>query len=142
MGQTHGGKTTKRSIITEAHGWPVCCLLFSGNYSDFKTALPTIERLSIRPQKLSADRGYDAQWFRNTLRLWHIQSAIPRKNSASGKKRRKLTESAQAIFKNRWKVERAFAWLDGFRRLVTRWEYCLEMYQAFLSVAIICILLR
>lgn len=142
MGQTHGGKTTKRSVITEAHGWPVCCLLFSGNCSDFKTALPTVERLSVRPRKLSADRGYDAQWLRNALRQWHIQSAIPRKNSANGRKRRKLTESAQALFKNRWKVERGFSWLDGFRRLVIRWEYYPEMYQAFLSVAIICILLR
>lgn len=142
MGQTHGGKTTKRSVITEAHGWPVCCLLFSGNSSDFKTALPTVERLSKRPQKLSADRGYDAQWLQNELRQWHIQSAIPRKNAANGRKRRKLTESAKVVFKNRWKVERGFAWLDGFRRLVTRWEYYPEMYHAFLSVAIICILLR
>ena len=142
MGQTHGGKTTKRSIVTEAHGWPVFSLLFAGNYSDFKTALPTIGRLFVRPEKLSADRGYDAQWLRNRLRQWHIQSAIPRKNSPSGQKRRKLTTAARTIFKNRWKVERGFAWLDGFRRLVTRWEYYPEIYHAFLSVAIICILLR
>lgn len=142
MGQTHGGKTTKRSVITEAHGWPVCGLLFVGNCSDFKTALPTIESLSTRPEKLAADRGYDAQWLRNILRCWHIQSAIPRKNSPNGQKRRKLTTSAKTVFKNRWKVERGFAWLDGFRRLVTRWEYYPEIYHAFLSVAIICILLR
>ncbi|WP_333782278.1 transposase, partial [Vampirovibrio chlorellavorus] len=76
------------------------------------------------------------------LRQGHIQSAIPRKKAPSGKKRRKLTESAKAIFKSRWKVERGFAWLDGFRRLVTRWEFYPEIYQAFTSVAIICILLR
>ena len=142
MGQTHGGKTTKRSVITETHGWPVFCLLFAGNCSDFKTALPTVERLSILPQKLSADRGYDAQWLRNALRKRHIQSAIPRKNSTNGRKRKRLTESAKAIFKNRWKVERGFAWLDGFRRLVTRWEFYPQMHHAFISVAIICILLR
>jgi len=116
--------------------------LFAGNCSDFKTALPIIESLSTRPEKLSADRGYDAQWLRDTLRQWHIQSAIPRKNSSNGQARRKLTTAAKTIFKNRWKVERAFAWLDGFRRLVTRWEYYPEIYQAFLSLAIICILLR
>jgi len=142
VGQTHGGKTTKRSLITEAHGWPVCTLLFAGSCSDFKTALPTIESLSTRPEKLSADRGYDAQWFRDTLRQWHIQSAIPRKNSSKGQARRKLSTAAKIILKNRWKVERAFAWLDGFRRLVTRWEYYPEIYHAFLLVAIICILLR
>ena len=142
MGRTHGGKTTKRSVMTEGHGWPVGALLFTGNCSDFKTALPTIESLSVRPEKLSADRGYDAQWLRSVLRRWHIQSAIPRKNSPNGQKRRKLTTPAKTVFKNRWKVERGFAWLDGFRRLVTRWEYYPEIYHAFLSVAIICILLR
>jgi transposase len=104
--------------------------------------LPTVAGLSVRPQKLSADRGYDAQWLRNALRQWHIQSAIPRKNSANGRKRRRLTESAKVIFKNRWKVERGFAWLDGFRRLVTRWEFYPQIHHAFISVAIISILLR
>ena len=142
MGRTHGGKTTKRSVITEAHGWPMCTLLFSGNCSDFKTALQTIKQLPAHPKTLTADRGYDAQWLRNTLRQWHIQTAIPRKNSPNGQKRRKLTLPAKDIFKNRWKVERGFAWLDSFRRLVTRWEFYPEIYHAFLSVAIICILLR
>ena len=142
MGQTHGGKTTKRSLMTGRRGWPIEVLVFAGNDSDFKTALPSIDSLPVRPGQLSADRGYDAQWVRNALRQRHIQSAIPRKNSPNGQKRRKLTESAQAIFNNRWQVERGFAWLDGFRRLVTRWEYYPEIYHAFLSVAIICILLR
>jgi transposase len=128
--------------VVEKHGWPVLGRLFAGNRSDFYLALPTVDCLPKHPRALAADKGFDAQWLRGALRKRHIQSAIPRRKTSSGKKRRSLSQSANAVSQNRWKVERGFAWLDGFRRLVTRWERYPSVYEAFLSVAIICILLR
>jgi transposase len=29
-------------------------------------------------------------------------------------------------YRRRWKVERLFAWMQNYRRLVTRWEYHIE----------------
>src|SRR5215475_3632041 len=44
-------------------------------------------------------------------------------------------------YKRRWKVERTFAWLGNFRRLVVRWERSLKMYRAFFHVACLVITL-
>ena len=39
-------------------------------------------------------------------------------------------------YRRRWRVERLFAWLHHFRRLVIRWEYHVENFLAcFVSVA-------
>jgi transposase len=39
-------------------------------------------------------------------------------------------------------VERTFAWLGNFRRLVVRYERRLDMYKAFFHVACLIITLR
>jgi len=45
-------------------------------------------------------------------------------------------------YKRRWKVERLFAWLQNFRRLVVRYEYYLENFLAMVQLGCIVILLR
>ncbi len=45
-------------------------------------------------------------------------------------------------YRRRWKVERLFAWLQNYRRLVTRYEYHAENFLAFVRLACIMILLR
>lgn len=45
-------------------------------------------------------------------------------------------------YRRRWIVERTFAWLGNFRRLVVRWDHGLTMYQAFFHVALMMIALR
>jgi len=45
-------------------------------------------------------------------------------------------------YKRRWLVERLFAWLQNYRRLVTRWERHAENFLGFLHLGCICILLR
>jgi transposase len=41
-----------------------------------------------------------------------------------------------------WKVERLFAWMHNFRRLVTRWEYYIENFLGFAQLGCMLILLR
>jgi len=38
-------------------------------------------------------------------------------------------------YRRRWKVERLFAWMHNFRRLVTRWEYHIENFLGFVHLA-------
>jgi len=45
-------------------------------------------------------------------------------------------------YRRRWKVERFFAWLHNFRRVVTRWEYHAENFLAMLHLACMVILMR
>jgi len=45
-------------------------------------------------------------------------------------------------FRRRWKVERFFAWLHNYRRLVTRWEYHANNFLAMIQLACALILLK
>jgi transposase len=44
--------------------------------------------------------------------------------------------------KKRWKIERLFAWLHNFRRLVVRYERRVQNYLGFAKLGCIVILLR
>jgi transposase len=45
-------------------------------------------------------------------------------------------------YKRRWKVERLFAWLHNFRRLVIRYEYYPENFLGFVHLGCTLILMR
>ena len=45
-------------------------------------------------------------------------------------------------YKRRWKIERLFAWLQNFRRLVVRYEHHAENFLAMVQLGCIIILLR
>ncbi len=45
-------------------------------------------------------------------------------------------------YERRWIIERSFAWLLSFRRVVVRWERRLDLYRAFCLLALILICLR
>jgi transposase len=45
-------------------------------------------------------------------------------------------------YRRRWKIERLFAWLHNFRRVVTRWEYHAANFLGMVQLACVVILLR
>jgi transposase len=55
---------------------------------------------------------------------------------APNRRRRSKTQDGRKLrrYKRRWKVERLFAWMHNFRRLVTRWEYHIENFLGFLTL--------
>ena len=57
---------------------------------------------------------------------------------------RRKTQDGRPLrrYRRRWKIERLFAWLHNFRRLVTRYEYHAENFLAFVQLGCIMILLR
>ena len=96
--------------------------------------------LEDAPDRLIGDKAYDS----NALdrRLWlerGIELIAPHLSS-----RRQKTQDGRPLrrYKRRWKVERLFAWLQNYRRLVTRWERHAENFLGFLRLGCICILLR
>jgi transposase len=89
-----------------------------------------------RPDRLLADRGYDADRIRDQLRERGISPRIPRKRKpGTGRVR---DEQAR----HRWPIERTNAWLHNHRRLTTRWERRPEPYLAFAQLAVALILCR
>jgi len=57
---------------------------------------------------------------------------------------RKTTQDGRGLrrYRRRWKIERSFAWLHNFRRVVTRWEYYPENFLGMVRLAYAVILLR
>jgi transposase len=53
---------------------------------------------------------------------------------------RRETEHGSGLGRQRWVVERTFAWLHNFRRLRTRYERRAELHLAFLQLgcAVVC----
>jgi len=77
--------------------------------------------LSSFPQAgaLLADRGYDADWFRNGLIDMGISSCIP---SRAGRKVQ-VPHDAE-LYRQRHKIENMFARLKDWRRIATRYDRC------------------
>ena len=135
-----GKPGTKRHLITDRQGIPLAALLTGANRHDSLVfdalidAVPPIKRPSgqrrKRPTKLHADKGYDYPRCRQALTRRHIKSRIARKG----------VESRDRLGRHRWVVERTLAWLNRYRRLTIRYEWRVDIHQAFLSLgcALIC----
>ena len=97
-------------------------------------------RPKSRPQRLIADRAYDSDPLRQRLQRRGIQLICPHRQN----RRKAPTQDGRALrrYRRRWKIERTFAWLGNFRRLVVRYERHLSMYNAFFRVACLIIALR
>jgi transposase len=78
-----------------------------------------------RPKRLTADRGYDHDKYRHELRRRGITSEIARRQ----------TEHDSGLGRYRWVVERTFAWLHQFKRLLVRYDKRADMHEAFLALA-------
>jgi transposase len=94
-----------------------------------------------KPQRLLVgDRAYDSDPLDEALEEQAIEMI-----AAHSKNRRKTkTQDGRKLrrYKRRWKIERLFAWLSNFRRLVVRYEYKAENFLGMVQLGCIVILLR
>jgi transposase len=101
---------------------------------------PSLHEPCPVPQRLVADKAYDSDPLRQRLRAWGIELVCPHRKGRT--KPRSQDGRPLRRYRRRWKVERTFAWLGNFRRLVVRYERKLKMYQAFFHLACVLITLR
>ena len=78
-----------------------------------------------RPERVSADRGYDHDKYRRQQRRLGIKPEIARRQTGHG----------SGLGRVRWVVERTFAWLHHFKRLLVRYDRRHEIHEAFLAIA-------
>jgi transposase len=92
------------------------------------------------PARLIGDRAYDSDPLDRELKdKYDIALIAPHRTD-----RKHKTQDGRPLrrYKKRWRVERLFAWLQWFRRLVTRYEYHIENFLGMLHVACLMLLLR
>ena len=94
------------------------------------------------PKRLIGDKAYDSNPLDAKLKAERdIELIAPNRRHAHSKAP-KQDGRALRRYRRRWKIERLFAWLGNFRRLVVRWERHVENFLGFLRLACAIILLR
>src|SRR5512138_1894773 len=85
-----------------------------------------------KPSRLIGDRAYDSDPLDERLHKRGIQLIAPHKSN----RKKPATQDGRPLrrYVRRWKIERLFAWLFNFRRLVVRYEYHAENFQGLLQL--------
>lgn len=91
------------------------------------------------PERLIGDKAYDSDKLDKSL-MQNFGTEMIAPNRA----KRSRTQDGRPLrrYVRRWKVERLFAWLFNFRRLVVRYEFHAENFLGFLQLGAAVILLR
>jgi transposase len=93
-----------------------------------------------RPLRLIGDKGYDSDPLRKRLKELKIDLIVPHRKN---RKKPKLQDGRKLRrYRRRWIVERTFAWLGNYRRLLVRHEREIGMYRAFFHLACLIIVLN
>ena len=137
------GKGVTLHSYVEGEGYPmaITCTPANGDEREQVDSLMKLVRVFGKRRKpksgtdkIQMDKGYDSQKLRNELHRKSIQPIIPRRNRDSCKQRRGR-KPPKLI--DRWKVERAFAWLQKkFRRICVKWERRAVYWNGFVQLAI------
>jgi len=141
VGKTKRGKGTKIMGIVDGHGLPIALRTESASPAEVKLVEPTLEERFVPevPERLIGDKAYDSDTLDTSLMQNYGTEMI-----APNRAKRRQTQDGRLLrrYVRRWKVERLFAWLFNFRRLVVRYEYHAENFQGFLHLGAAIILLR
>ena len=127
-------KGSKHHLLVDATGIPLAWTLTGDNRHDITQLIPLVDRVPPvpgkagrprqRPERVSADRGYDYDTYRRQLRKRGLRPEIAPKQ----------TEHGSGLGRYRWVVERTFAWLHQFKRLLVRYDRRAEIHEAFLAI--------
>lgn len=134
-------------VVVDGHGLPIGLHVDSAQPHEVTLAEPTLGTIRVpqkrgrpktRPKELVADKAYDSAEFRRRLRRRGIKPTIP----TFERRKRKKPKRGRPIrvgtsYRQRWKVERCFGWMDNCRRLVVRYDRHLHIYRAFCLLAFI-----
>jgi transposase len=129
-----GRSGSKHHLLVDEGGLPLAWSLTGGNRNDVTQLIPLLERVPAvaglpgrprrRPEQVLADRGYDHDKYRKLVRELGITPVIARRKTANG----------SGLGRYRWVVERTFAWLHHFKRLLVRFDRRAEIHEAFLAL--------
>jgi transposase len=127
--------------IVDADGTPIAFTVNSASPAENTLVHEVLEVTpeARRPERLIADKAYDDDKLDR-----HLDENFGIELIAPNRKNRGKTQDGRPLrrYRRRWKVERLFAWLSNFRRLNIRWEYHVDNFMGFLSLAFTVILLR
>ena len=115
--------------VTDAEGRPIRFFMSAGQVSDYIGARAMMSSLPVADW-LIADRGHDADWFREALKDKGIRACIP------GRKQRKTpVKHDKRRYKRRNRIEIMFGRLKDWRRVATRYDRCPKVFLSAIALA-------
>jgi transposase len=153
VGLTRKGNGTTWMLVVDGNGLPLGFHLDSANRAEVRLAQQTLDTINVarargrpkqRPEKLVADRGYDSSTLRQARRRRGIRRCIAatRRPGTWKAKRGRPVVARTDEYRQPFTVERSFAWLGTFRRLLIRWERLFAVYHGWFTVALMGVSLR
>lgn len=140
IGLTKRGKGTKVEVIVSQEGVPLAAVSAPACVGETKLVEPTLEQLNdtsrgsptFWPEIIVADRAYDSDPLRTVLASVGITLLAPHR---CNRKPETMSNDGRRMkrYRNRWRVERAFAHAGNFRRFVTRYERLLVTANAVVN---------
>ncbi len=129
-------------VIADASGLPVAVHTDSARPHEVKLVQATMNEIVTvgRPGRIIGDRAYDSDPLDEALALQGIELIAPHRKN----RKKPATQDGRALrrYKRRWKIERLFAWLNKFKKAITRWDWYYERFTGFVHLAFSMILLR
>ena len=121
--------------IADGHGLPLAVRTESASPAEVTLVEATLEERAVAdvPERLIGDKAYDSDKLdRRLMEQFGTEMIAPNKQN-----RIVPTQDGRPLrrYKRRWKIERMFAWLFNFRRLVVRYEYHADNFQGFVHLA-------
>lgn len=150
VGKTKRGKGSKWMVVVDGAGVPLGIHVTSASPAEVTLVEATLNTIRVPragpgrprqiPPRLIGDRGYDSDPLRERLGRRGITVIVPYRHNNQARRH----EDGRRLrrYRRRWIVERTFAWLGNFRRLVVRYERLTSMYCALLYFAAALIALR
>jgi transposase len=142
VGKTKRGKGTKIMVLADGHGIPLGATIASASPHEVTLIEHLLNGRVIRrrPQRLIYDLAADSDPLRERLARRGIELVCPHRRN----RKKPPTQDGRSFrrYCRRWKIERAIGWLQYFRRLVTRYEYHAYLFQGFVQIACLIIVLR
>jgi transposase len=137
-------------VVVDGKGIPLGSKLESASPGEVTLAESTLEKIVVprggrgrprkRPLRVVADKAYDSDPLRWRLLERGILLISPHR---AGRQKPSLNDGRELRrYRKRYKVERTFAWLGNYRRLLVRYDHDIKMYEAFFHVACLLITLR
>jgi transposase len=128
--------------IADRSGLPIGVSISSASPHEVTLVEPTLDTVVTRadPTRLIGDAAYDSDPLDRRLASERgVELIAPHRRN-----RRRPRQDARPLRRScrRWKIERLFAWLQNFRRIVTRYEYHAANYLGFIQLGCVIILLR
>ena len=139
MGKTKRGKGTKLMAVADGAGLPLAVHTTSASPHEVSLVTATLLESFVDelPERLIGDKAYDSDPLDVELATAGIEMIAPHR----GGRKKPATQDGCSLrrYRRRYKVERLFAWLQNFRRLVVRYE---ENFLGLVHLGCILMLLR